>query len=1140
MIRRLCSLASVLLCLAAAFPTAAFAQSDSGQIHIVVTDATTKQPLELARVLLDGPIIASEVTGKNGKVDFTDVPDGIYRARIVRAGYQAYSSSQFEVLDGRIVTVSFALLAQNQRNQSGLNVIATVSAKASAVISTSSITQDSAQRRLSDDLAGALNKLSGVSIATTGDDSDATQTISLEGHDASQTQMTLDGIPLNAPGVAGNLRGFASDLFMGASVHMGPVLGGLGGAVNFTTLQPTLSWLSQVSLSTGSNGKYNWSFAESGSLGKLGIAAQTVYRLAPSWVDGQSYLDASGRFYSHDGDSTFGGNLVKLRYEFDDTNSLTGTFLNSTRTTSLVCLRDEGPPALPCGFGPGNSSDSSMAMHSLVDDALIGATQLQSSIFSMSSTNVYDALNQTVAVAVPPSAPAAEQRIVPSPAPIGFSGSSKTHGAMLTATLPAKARHTISLQAYTIGSTASTTPLVPQARFFYNGSQQTSYSALQATDTIHSSDRLQLAESFGLSSATGSAGASLLASTGAAWSPTRNDSLTASYAIGGAPATMGRQTILSAPTQLRFDCSAGVAFGQAPGEEPTRSSSNSARLAYTRTLPGGNLSLTFYRQVQNGVLLPIDVSGSALEALFPPYYLQQVEQLYASPAGCNVKPGKPFTTNQLYFMTPVNGVQRVYQGAELAGYLTLGRLVVQPFYNIIGATAQGASPFFTSPYSIVVPGNQLPNVPMHRAGITLDYKAPRSALEYLADAQYTSRNNFQNLPSYTAFDAGVTAQLATGTLTVAASNITNAFGGIFAGPANAVPYVTENGTVIPTIAVPLQPRSYSVTYSVKFGQAAASTQTASAFQPPRGGPMMMDDRGGPRPGAPGGPPGRGGFFRRFTPLPASPPADPFAVTADPQTCSTENAATAKQLSKALKAYTARIEAAKTAGGYPATMPAPALDTATVVYHGLGSTYALAITPKGFGTIRALIGCMSLHIARADDVSSHRLFAPSSALFMVPQLNFMPAVGLYLVARPPKPGQEQFRLYRLPTTVPIDPFGVRPVAGSCTAQAHALAAQALNELRAHFASGAKTPSWTIAPHVAKAGTWYDLRPGDVTTIPALLQCGKVAAATPDELAQRGFGGEPVPALNYAPSLGLYIIRPNSPAGPVVAPSPSPTP
>ena len=88
------------------------------EIDIVVVDATTKQPLELARVLLDGPVITSELTGKNGKVIFTDVPDGIYRARIVKRGYQSLTSASFEVLDGRIVTVSFALALAERRPKS--------------------------------------------------------------------------------------------------------------------------------------------------------------------------------------------------------------------------------------------------------------------------------------------------------------------------------------------------------------------------------------------------------------------------------------------------------------------------------------------------------------------------------------------------------------------------------------------------------------------------------------------------------------------------------------------------------------------------------------------------------------------------------------------------------------------------------------------------------------------------------------------------------------------------------------------------------------------------------------------------------------------------------------------------------------
>ena len=604
--------------------------------------------------------------------------------------------------------------------------------------------------------------------------------------------------------------------------------------------------------------------------------------------------------------------------------------------------------------------------------------------------------------------------------------------------------------------------------------------------------------------------------------------------------------ILSDPASLRFDCAGKVAYGSAPGEAPQNSSSNSLRVSYTRRLRGANVSLTLYRQVQNGVLLPVYVNGVVINQLgeLPTDYLQEVAQIYNSPAGCNTPVGTPFTAQQLYMMTPVAGVRRLYQGAELTGYLTLGNLVVQPYYNLTGAQATANNYIFDNPWSITIPGQQLPNVPLQKAGIVFDYKAPNSMLEWLADAQHVGTNNPNNLPPYTTFDAGVTAQLTRGTLTFAATNITNAYAGIFASPANAVPFTTAGGTVIANIARPLMPRTYSVTYSARFGQGALSSQTATAFhvRGTGGGPGAPSGPGlygGPPPGpggsgatgGPGGPGGGRGFQTLFSPLPQTPPADPFVVGANPATCGAANAAKARQLSSELKAYVAQIEAARTAAGYPATMPAPSLSDATVTYHGLGATYALAITPKGTGMLRALAGCMSLHIARSDDVTQRKLYAPSSPLFFVAQLNFMPAVGLYFVARQPQAGQELFRLYKLPTTPPKDPFGIRTSA-SCTGQVRDLATQSLDELKKHFEAGAPTPSWTITAHAAKAGTWYELDPGDATVIPATMMCGRIAAATTQELAQHGFDGKVIPELNYAPNLGLYLVRP--------APRPTPSP
>src|SRR5579875_1740151 len=103
MIRRLLGAALILAMLLTAAP--ALAQSDTGEIDIVVQDASSKKPVVLARVMLDGPVIAR--------------------------GFNGVTSQNFEVTDGRVVTVSVAL-AQSQNGP--LRTIASEVVKSSATI----------------------------------------------------------------------------------------------------------------------------------------------------------------------------------------------------------------------------------------------------------------------------------------------------------------------------------------------------------------------------------------------------------------------------------------------------------------------------------------------------------------------------------------------------------------------------------------------------------------------------------------------------------------------------------------------------------------------------------------------------------------------------------------------------------------------------------------------------------------------------------------------------------------------------------------------------------------------------------------------------------------------------------------------
>jgi hypothetical protein len=1094
------------------------AQSDTGEIWITVQDAGSKAPVILARVLLDGPVVTSEFTGNDGKVHFIDVPDGIYRARVFARGFQAVTSSNFEVTNGRSVTVAVELA----QSQAPLKTIASVVSKSTATVSTSSISANSAQRKLSSDLADALGKLSGVNVTTSSNDSDATQTISLEGQDASQTAMSVNGIPLNSPGMAGNVRGINSDLFTGANVSFGPQAGGFGGGVGFLTLQPTLSWQSEFALSVGSIGKNNYLASESGSLGKLGFAFTHTYRAVPSLLDGMTYLDASGLSYNHNGDRNSTGTLLNLRYQLTDAQTLSGLYMHSTNSANMVCTQFTGP--VPCGFGPNNTNNGSFDLYSLSDNALIGNTQVQASFFGTRMSTLNDLLNRYIGGVA---------------APTGTQSTNYSNGFSVNATLPARDRHTLSVSAYSTNSRSTFTPLVSQAAPYTFAGQSTGYSSLTLNDSIRANAKLRFNDSIGLSRSN-NAPSTILLGFSTNWQPTTSDTYAFSYNIGGAGARFGRQGILSDPAQLRFDCNGAVAFGSAPGDNSSANSSTSARLSYTHKMTGGLISAQVYRMSQNGVVLPVDVNGTALTSsgIFPPNYFAIAQNTFVNE--CGVPVGTTFGPQNTYFSTPISGVQRVYEGFHLNGYFTFGNLVVEPFYDTQVAKANSSDPRFANPYAITISGTQLPNVPLHRAGLTLDYKPPRSVFEYLANASYTGSNNSQNLPAYTTVDAGVNYQTSRGALTFAASNIFNTYGGIFSTSQGAVPYVTQIGAIIPTVARPNTPRQYSVTYTLRFGQnvqqAPSSANVSLAGGEGEGGGGLRVVGNGPQ----------GALFRQMFALPQNPPSNPFAVNTAFPICTADSQKIVAPILAALKAYTSQIEAAKTPAGYPATAPLPpAIPGVTVNYHPLGATYALTVSTSKTALLRPVFTCTTFHIADQQAADQRKLYVEpnNGGMFAAPTLTFMPSVGLYLARTPPVPGSETFRTYKLPVTPPKNAFVYNPKSPTCTtAQMRSTAQAAIAELQAHFAKGSPAPDWTIAANAAKAGTWYSLQPEDITWVPALINCGRVASAARDDLTKLGWDGAIPPSLSYSPALGLYLVtggfqRQGGPNGPNSTPGPN---
>ncbi len=342
-------------------PAVAQSSDTTGIIQIVVHAADGQTLLADARVFLIGPTVASALTNKSGIVKYTDVPSGLYRVRVGKSGYSGVTSSQFEVLGQKEVDVNVDLAASKppssqtastgtstssntNTDTGGLKVIGTVRAK--VTVTTTDVDQDSAVRRISDSLLDALGTVGGVDVTQGSNDPDAPQTISLRGHDESQTAITLDGIPLGAPGSAVNLRSVNTDLFSGAGVSFGAQAGALGGSVNFRTLQPTQTWQSQFASSYGTFDKYNYQIGETGSIGKLGIAMLYTKRAGNNPLTFQDYQDESGLTYAHGGESANIGDYLKLRYGLTDRTTLMFTALQNNQAIIVAVHLVRHPAAV--------------------------------------------------------------------------------------------------------------------------------------------------------------------------------------------------------------------------------------------------------------------------------------------------------------------------------------------------------------------------------------------------------------------------------------------------------------------------------------------------------------------------------------------------------------------------------------------------------------------------------------------------------------------------------------------------------------------------------------------------------------------------------------------------------------------------
>jgi len=903
----LASLLCVALLCGPAQPARAQSSDDTGIIAITVIDATTKKPLQDARITLFGATQASALTNRSGVVKYTDVPSGLYRVRVVKNGFTGNISPQFEILGNKEVDVDVNMAAQTARGEppstpattdaGGLKVIGRVSARVS--VTTHDVDADSAIRKVSDSLTDALSKLAGVDVTQSSNDPDAAQTISLNGHDESQTAVTLDGIPLGAPGSAVNLRGINTDLFGGASVSFAAQAGALGGAVNFRTLQPTQSWVSRFSTSYGTFDKFNYQIGETGSLGKLGIAFLHTLRESNNPLTFNTFTDQSGLTYAHAGESSNVGNFLKLRYGLGDRTTVNFTALQNDQGVSSLCTQDV--TLVPCGIGPGNTSAGKFQFIYGTVQSLVGeVTTSVSAYLNSNVNNQNDALRYINGVS----------------SPLVSTTQTLARGVAFLSTVN-MGRSTWTLNGSTYDSLTSFNPVINGSPFVVPSAVGSDSQTFGLSDLYKLNDRLSLGPNVSLASTNGT-GASVLGGLSGTWRPQAADTFGASVSVGSSQPAGGLIRTYSDPAGARFNCAAGTANVNGPGDQPGKQSAISYDANWTHQWTYGSFSLDLYRQTQADQLINAQIVATSLGFSASDPYIQALQSYFSSPYACGAT--AVLNPANVYVSEPIGDTTRLYQGFTLSGRIALGpHLVAIPSYQTNGASVTAADLRLAALNSTTIIGAQIPGRPVHRGNLTLDGDVPHAGLELLANLQYVGSNNSQHLDPYALLSLGASHALGVGKLSFLETNVFNTESGALSSLAFAQPIPTSGGALLYVAANPNPPRQFTLTYSFNTGALSGAGGARASRSAARAGVAQTAQNL-----AEGGQQQRARGLGAFTPFPPPPGVDPLSVADKRDSCTADDAKIAGPVLEQLRAA---------AAAYTAGKALPAVDGLALVPHG---------------------------------------------------------------------------------------------------------------------------------------------------------------------------------------------------------------
>jgi hypothetical protein len=794
-------LVTFLTALLAFAPQRARAQIAPSEIEVRVTDAAHK-PLADARVFISGALTTSALTPRDGKLRFTDVEPGLYRLRIALAGYTGVDVDDVEALAGRrkIVEITLERVLSKGAAPAGtpvpsapgdLKEIGRVQARPAVSQSSVDVDEGNPVRRISENLADALDKIAGISV--TQDQQFGTLSISLNGADPSRTHATAGGVPLVGGG-GGALQAIAADLSTGVSADGGGVnLSSVGGSVNFRTLEPTRTWQAQTSASYGGYERSSLQVSLSGSYHKLGVALQHAVRGADSILTGLRFEDTSGQTYVHDGASARVSDFLKLRYPVGHL-TLTASHLGGTFHSSPLC--DQFVTALPCGYGPGGSTYNAAHVENLGAQGQIGNVIV--SLFAFTSTYgfVDDELTRVVAG-------------VPSPYRSVSSGTSAGFGLSQTIAIH---RHTLALY---ISSNNGHGGTITSGQFGGTAPNLYRDAGVVFADTLKFSDRWSATVGYG--SNVSLAQSRRAADVSVTLTPSRAETIslgTGNYG-NGSNGTLGG--FYGDPASALYNCPADEVRVVGPADPPAAGSLSSASFSYSRRGRRGTLRISASDATdRNGSFnaqFPLLSLGAGA---IPPGYLAQIAGYWHGSTICG---GQAFDPSRVYVAEQVAGATVRTRNLNASGQLVLGRSVIAlPSYSVNSAVLVSSDPRLLYAGSTFALGAQLPYRPLHKAGLLIDAQQPKAQLEWVVNGTWTSGNNLNSLGSYIQVAAGVTWNAQRGRVSLFANNLFNTDTGLFATREFVQPFALRGGGQYFPVPLLLQPRTYTLLYSVRAGR----------------------------------------------------------------------------------------------------------------------------------------------------------------------------------------------------------------------------------------------------------------------------------------------------------------------------------